>query len=86
MGRNPAIGRQGPAYHAATIPSEKDAARLTVKQVRSTIGHAETMARTLRALGLRHHQQTIEVSNTASVRGMLFKVRHLIEVTPVEKN
>jgi len=26
------------------------------------------------------------VSNTASVRGMLFKVRHLIEVTPVEKN
>ena len=68
-----------------SIPSEKDAARLTVKQIRSTIGHAETMARTLRALGLRHHQQTIEVSNTASVRGMLFKVRHLVEVTPVEK-
>jgi len=42
-------------------------------------------SRTLRALGLRHHQQTIEVSNTASVRGMLFKVRHLVEVTPVEK-
>ncbi len=38
-----------------------------------------------RALGLRHHQQTIEVSNTASVRGMLFKVRHLVEVTPVGK-
>jgi large subunit ribosomal protein L30 len=85
MGRNPVVGRQGPAYHAATIPSEQDAARLTVKQIRSTIGHAETMARTLRALGLRHHQQTIEVSNTASVRGMLFKVRHLVEVTPVEK-
>ena len=81
MGRNPVVGRQGPAYHA-----EQDAARLTVKQIRSTIGHAETMARTLRALGLRHHQQTIEVSNTASVRGMLFKVRHLVEVTPVEKN
>ena len=86
MGRNPAVGRQGPAYHAATIPSEQDAVRLTVKQIRSTIGHAETMARTLRALGLRHHQQTIEVSNTASVRGMLYKVRHLVEVTPVEKN
>ena len=85
MGRNPVVGRQGPAYHAATIPSEQDAARLTVKQIRSTIGHAETMARTLRALGLRHHQQTIEVSNTASVRGMLFKVRHLVKVTPVEK-
>jgi large subunit ribosomal protein L30 len=86
MGRNPVVGRQGPAYHAATIPTEQEAARLTVKQIRSSIGHAETMARTLRALGLRHHQQTIEVSNTASVRGMLVKVRHLVKVTPVEKN
>ena len=85
MGRNPVVGRQGPAYYAATIPAEADAARLTVKQIRSSIGHAETMVRTLRALGLRHHQQTIEVSNTASVRGMLFKVRHLVKVTPVEK-
>ena len=26
MGRNPVIGRQGPKYHAATIPAEADAA------------------------------------------------------------
>ena len=80
------VGRQGPAHHAATIPSEKKAKRLAVKQIRSGIGHAATMRRTLEALGLRHHQQTIEIVNTASVRGMLFKVRHLVEVTPVEKN
>jgi large subunit ribosomal protein L30 len=82
MGRNPVVGRQGPKHHAATIPSEETAASLKVKQIRSEIGHPETMRRTLRALGLRHHQQTVVLRNSASARGMLFKVRHLIEVSP----
>jgi large subunit ribosomal protein L30 len=85
MGRNPVVGRQGPKWHAATIPTEETAARLSVKQIRSSIGHAETMRRTLRALGLRHHQQVVELANSASVRGMLFKVRHLVDVTPVKE-
>ena len=59
--------------------------KLRVKQVRSGIGHAETFRRTLRALGLRHHQQVIVVDDTPSVRGMLFKVRHLVAVTPAEE-
>ncbi|HZB28064.1 MAG TPA: 50S ribosomal protein L30 [Gemmatimonadales bacterium] len=57
-----------------------------MKQIRSEIGHAETMRRTLRALGLRHHQQTVRVPNTASVRGMLNKVRHLVEVSPAQES
>ena len=85
MGRNPVVGRQGPVYHAATVPSEQDASTLAVKQIRSEIGHSETMRRTLRALGLRHHQQTVQVKNTASARGMLYKVRHLVEVSPAEE-
>jgi large subunit ribosomal protein L30 len=85
MGRNPAVGRQGPAYHAASIPSEQDAKVVAVKQIRSTIGHPETMRRTLHALGLRYHQQTVQLTNSASVRGMLYKVRHLVQVTPGEK-
>ena len=28
MGRNPAVGRQGPAHHAAVIPAESEARRL----------------------------------------------------------
>jgi large subunit ribosomal protein L30 len=83
MGRNPVVGRQGPAHHAATVPSEQDAATLAVKQIRSEIGHSETMRRTLRALGLRHHQQTVTLKNTESARGMIYKVRHLVEVAPV---
>ena len=86
MGRNPAVGRQGPAHHAAVIPSEDVASALAVKQIRSEIGHPETMRRTLRALGLRHHQQVVQVRNTASIRGMLTKVRHLIEVTPAQES
>ena len=83
MGRNPAVGRQGPAHHAATIPSEQQASRIRVKQIRSGIGHADTLRRTLHALGLQHHQMTVELPNNASVRGMLSKVRHLIEVTAI---
>jgi large subunit ribosomal protein L30 len=86
MGRNPAVGRQGPAHHAAVIPAEDAASALSVKQIRSEIGHSETMRRTLRALGLRHHQQTVRLPNTSSVRGMLIKVRHLIEVTPAQES
>jgi len=86
MGRNPAVGRQGPAHHAAVIPTEDAASSLSVKQIRSEIGHPETMRRTLKALGLHHHQQTVRVPNTASVRGMLIKVRHLIEVAPAQES
>jgi large subunit ribosomal protein L30 len=84
MGRNPVVGRQGPAYHAAVIPSEAEAKTLRVKQIRSKIGHADTMGRTLAALGLKHHQDIVQLPNNASVRGMLFKVRHLVEVSPAK--
>ncbi|MBA3259629.1 MAG: 50S ribosomal protein L30 [Gemmatimonadales bacterium] len=80
MSRNPVVGRQGPGHRAAVIPPESDAAALDVRQIRSSIGHPDTMRRTLRALGIRHHQQTVRVANTESIRGMLYKVRHLIEI------
>jgi large subunit ribosomal protein L30 len=86
MGRNPVVGRQGPGHHAAELPAKADGSALEVKQIRSSIGHPETMRRTLAALGLRHHQQTVRVANTESVRGMLYKVRHLVEVTKVVKS
>lgn len=85
MGRNPVVGRQGPAYHAATLPVETAKGGLRVKQVRSGIGHADTMRRTLAALGLRHHQQVVVVPDNASIRGMIYKVRHLVEVSPVQE-
>jgi large subunit ribosomal protein L30 len=68
----------------AVVPPEAKAKRIKVKQIRSGIGHADTMRRTLAALGLQHHQMTVELPNNASVRGMITKVRHLVEVTPAK--
>jgi large subunit ribosomal protein L30 len=57
-------------------------AKLTVKQIRSGIGRPANHRRTLEALGLRHHQAVITVSDSPSIRGMLQQVRHLVQVTP----
>lgn len=85
MGRNPVVGRQGPAYHAAVLPATPARGGLRVKQIRSTIGHPDTMRRTLAALGLRHHQAEVVVADTPSIRGMLVKVRHMVTVSPVQE-
>jgi large subunit ribosomal protein L30 len=62
----------------------KSGARLRVKQVRSGSGRPAVHRRTLRALGLKHHQDVVEVTDSPAIRGMLFQVRHLVEVSPVE--
>lgn len=74
--------RKKATKRAAKKPGQR---LLRVKQVRSGIGHARTYRRTLRALGIQHHQQVITVPDTPSVRGALHKVRHLVEVTPAEE-
>jgi large subunit ribosomal protein L30 len=58
--------------------------KLRVKQIKSGIGHAATYRRTLRALGIKHHQDEVVVPDNPSIRGMVFKVRHLVRVTPEE--
>ncbi len=60
------------------------AGKLRVRQIRSTIRRQKTFKRTLEALGIRHHQGEVVVSDTPSTRGMLTKVRHLVRVTPEE--
>jgi large subunit ribosomal protein L30 len=59
--------------------------KLLIKQVRSGIGHSWRMRRTLAAIGLHHHQDAVVQQDSASLRGQLKHVRHLIEVTPVEE-
>ena len=82
MGRNQPVGRQGPVYYAATIPAEGTAKRVRVKQIRSAIGKPVGLRRTLEALGLKHHQAEVVHADHPAVRGMLQRVRHLVEVTP----
>ncbi|HKG25297.1 MAG TPA: 50S ribosomal protein L30 [Thermomicrobiales bacterium] len=53
---------------------------LRVTLVRSTIGKPKDQGATVRSLGLRKLHQTVELPDTPSVRGMLNKVRHLLNV------
>jgi large subunit ribosomal protein L30 len=51
-----------------------------VTLVRSTIGKPKDQGATVRSLGLRKLHQTVELQDTPSVRGMVNKVRHLLNV------
>jgi large subunit ribosomal protein L30 len=53
----------------------------TVTQKKSRNGSDKKQLDTLRSLGLRRINQTVEVSDTPQTRGMLHKVRHLVEVS-----
>ncbi|MDQ2786881.1 MAG: 50S ribosomal protein L30 [Chloroflexota bacterium] len=53
---------------------------MRVTYVKSSIGYAHDQKATVRALGLRRLHQTVELPDTPSVRGMCFKVRHLVTV------
>jgi large subunit ribosomal protein L30 len=48
--------------------------------LRSTIGLAPRAKGTIRALGLRRIRQTVEQADTPQLRGMLYKVAHLVKV------
>jgi large subunit ribosomal protein L30 len=53
---------------------------LKVTQRKSRNGCDKSQLDTLRSLGLRRIGQTVEVVDNPQARGMLHKVRHLVEV------
>ena len=67
-----------------TGKNELTTGKVRIKQVRSGIGHSEVMKLTLKAIGLRHHQAVVVKQDSPALRGQLKRVRHLIEVVPVE--
>jgi large subunit ribosomal protein L30 len=54
--------------------------RLRITWIKSAIGYGRDQRRTIRALGLHRLQGTVEHEDSASVRGMIAKVRHLVRV------
>ena len=56
---------------------------LRVTQVRSKIGIKPKQRGTLRALGLRRIDHTVEHADKPEIRGMLAKVPHLVRVEEV---
>ena len=61
-----------------------DKKRLEIKQVRSGIGRPEPHRRTLRALGIKRHQQSVIQDDSPAIRGMIEKISHLVSVREIE--
>jgi large subunit ribosomal protein L30 len=54
--------------------------KITVTQRKSRNGSDKRQLDTLRSIGLRRIGHSVEVNDTPQMRGMLHKVRHLVEV------
>jgi large subunit ribosomal protein L30 len=67
---------------AKSAPPKEKILRITL--VKSPIGYSQRHKATVRALGLRRMNQTVEQVDSPVLRGMLAKVNHLVEV--VEAN
>lgn len=59
------------------------AGKLRITQVRSGIGLAKDQKATVRALGLKRMHHTVEQEDSPSIRGMVFKVKHLVKVEEI---
>ena len=53
---------------------------MKVTQVRSTAGRLKAHRACVRGLGLRRIGHTVEIEDTASVRGMINKASHLVKI------
>jgi large subunit ribosomal protein L30 len=54
--------------------------KIKVTQVKSGIDRSERQKRTLRALGLRKMNSSVEVEANDQIKGMVAKVLHLVKV------
>ena len=59
-------------------------AKIRVTWKKSGIGRPDRQERTIRALGLRRLNHTVELEDSPQVRGMVESVKHLVDWAPVE--
>jgi large subunit ribosomal protein L30 len=57
--------------------------KIRIRQVKSASGHQQDQKRTIEALGIRRMQTSVVHVDTPQIRGMIFKVRHLVEVEEI---
>ena len=55
-------------------------AKLRITYTKSSIGYSKDQKETVRSLGLRKLNSTVIQEDTPSIRGMIFKVKHLVRV------
>jgi len=67
-------------YNRTEHDGKKSGGTVRVKWVVSFISCTDDMRQTIRGLGLRRMHQVVERQDTPAIRGMIHKVRHLVEV------
>lgn len=62
----------------------KEAKKLRITWVKSSIGYSQRQKATIKALGLCHLNDTVEQEDTPVIRGMINRVKHLVEVAEAD--
>jgi large subunit ribosomal protein L30 len=62
------------------VSEARSGGTIRIRQIHSGIGSPREMRETLRALGLRRMQQTVERPDTREIRGMIARIPHLVEI------
>ena len=65
---------------AKRTKKDTEAKRVKVTLVKSTIGFDKKQAKVVEGMGLRRIGHTVELPDTDATRGMILKVRHLVDV------
>jgi large subunit ribosomal protein L30 len=60
------------------------AKKLNITLVRSMIGRPQKHRKVLAGMGLRKVNKTVTMDDTPSIRGMVFKVSHLVKVEEID--
>ena len=64
-----------------TAAKNSSAKKLKVTLMVSPIGFNRTQGKTVEGMGLRRIRHTVELLDTPETRGMIHKVRHLVDVS-----
>ena len=72
-------GEAAPAPETA-VPGAPGGQTIRIKLVKSPIGYSQRQRDTVRSLGLRKLHQVVEQADTPVTRGMVDRVRHLVQV------
>jgi len=61
-------------------PNQEQNKTLRITLIKSPIGYSKKHKAVVRALGFRRLNQTVEQKDTPVIRGMLYKVNHLVRI------
>jgi large subunit ribosomal protein L30 len=66
------------------VAKKKQLKKVRITQTRSGIGRKEGHRRTIRALGIKRHQQSVVHEVTPAIEGMINQVSFMVKVEEVE--